>query len=396
MRSLSLSMALGVVGLFAAGLLGCSGDDPAEQAPVPTDGLAAPPEGAGLQLELGRVVPSGQETHFCRHYVLPEGADFEVSRLEHAYSPGNHHMIAYRTSLTAAEVTPDIFECGDIPGAFVYSTQFAAGESAYPPGVGMRFKGGEVIRVESHFVNATAGDLDASLRLNLWYAQAPLTAEAGSFFLYDRDIVIPPRGTFTARMHCEIPEDIQVLFLGPHTHVRGVGLRAWVSGGDLEAPREILRSAGYGDLETRTFADPIVIKAGQAIDFECDFENESAEPVTEGPSKENNEMCLLLGGYYPRLDTPGEWCTLAGSGPAHEGTKTCAEALACSGEAGGPIGAEQCFTDVCPASSRAINDFTNCAFNHCSDVCPFSDECQACATSNCVPEFVACQESVCE
>jgi len=390
-------MALGVVGLFGSGLLGCSGDDPAQDpAPVPTEGLAAPPEGAGIQLELGRTVPSGQETHFCRHYVLPEGADFEVSRLEHTYSPGTHHLIAYRTSLTAAEVTPDVFECGDIPGAFVYSTQFATGESSYPPGVGMRFKSGEVIRLESHFVNTTDGDLDGSLRMNLWFAKTPLTTEAGSFFLYDRDIVIPPRGAFTARMHCEIPEDIQVLFLAPHTHARGVALRAWITGGDLESPQDLVTSAGYGDLETRTFADPIAIKAGQAIDFECDYQNESAETVVEGPSKGDNEMCLILGGYYPRLDTAGEWCTLAGSGPVHEGTKTCAQALQCTGTAETPVDAEVCFFDVCPASSRAINDFTNCAFNHCSDVCPFSDECQACATENCVPEFVACQQSTCE
>ena len=395
-RSQSLYMALGVVGLFGSGLLGCSGDDPAGEDPVPVEGLAAPPAGAGLQLELGKTIPSGQEAHFCRHYVMPEGADLEVSRLEHTYSTGTHHLIAYRTPLTADEVTPDTFDCGDIPGAFVYSTQFAAGESSYPPGVGMRFKGGEVIRLESHFVNTTAGDLDASLRLNLWYAEAPLTAEAGSFFLYDRDIVIPPQGAYTARMHCEILEDIEVLFLAPHTHVRGVALRAWVTGGELDGPQDLLTSTGYGDLDTRIFADPVKIKAGQAIDFECDFENDSAETIVEGPSKEANEMCLILGGYYPRLDTPGEWCTLAGSGPIHEGTRTCGQALECSGDATSAVAAEQCFFDVCPSSSRAINDFTNCAFNHCSDVCPFSDKCQGCATANCVPEFIACQESVCE
>ena len=395
-RSRSLYMALGVVGLFASGLLGCSGDDPAAEVPVPAEGLAAPPAGAGLQLELGRTVPSGEETHFCRHYVLPEGADLEVSRLEHSYSPGTHHLIAYRTSLTAAEVTPDVFECGNIPGAFVYSTQVAADESSYPPGVGMRFKSGEVIRLESHFVNTTADDLEASLRLNLWYAEAPITVEAGSFFLYDRDIVIPPRGAFTARMHCEIPEDIEVLFLAPHTHVRGVAQRAWVTGGGLDAPRELLTSTGYGDLETRFFDAPIPIKAGQAIDFECDYENESAETIVEGPSKNDNEMCLILGGYYPRLDTPGEWCTLAGSGPIHEGTGTCAQALQCSGAAESAVAAEQCFFDVCPASSRAINDLTNCGFNNCSEVCPFSDKCQACVVKNCVPEFNACQQSTCD
>jgi hypothetical protein len=328
--------------------------------------------------------------------VLPEGGDLEVSRLEHAYSTGGHHIIVYRTDLTAAEASDQPFDCGNIPGPFVYSEQFTEGASHYPPGVGMRFQGGEVLQLEIHYVNTTAEEASAEARLNLWYADAPLEAEAGSLFLYDRDIVLAPMSKTTVRMHCEIPERIELAYLLPHTHLRGTALRAWISGGDLAEPKSLITSTGYGDLETRSLEQPVVVEAGQAIDFECDFQNDSADWVTEGPSKEDNEMCLILGGYYPRLSREAEWCTLSGSGPLHTGAKSCGEALGCSQGATSELEAEQCFFDVCEGSSRAINDVTNCGFNNCPDVCPGGPECGACVVASCQAEFGACQQATCD
>jgi hypothetical protein len=376
-------------------LLAACSDDGATPSNPTSEELRTPGEADGVQLAMAFPVDAGAEVHVCRRFVLPAGADLEVEKLEHGYSAGAHHIIAYREDIPAAEADDGYFDCGDIAGPFVYSEQSQRATSHYPDGVGMRFAGGQVVRVEIHFVNTTSERVDAEARLNLWWAQAPLEIEAGSLFLYDRDISIPAGGKWTARMHCEIPEDIELLYLLPHTHKLGTALRGWISGGDLDEPQLFLESNGYGDLHTRVLQAPVTVRAGQAIDFECDYENTSAETVVEGPSKDNNEMCLVLGGYYPRLDAAAEFCTMPGSGPLHAGTKTCGEALACTQGAADDIAAEACWLDVCEGSSRAINDFANCGFNSCPAVCPGPD-CAACVVQACPDEMSACQAAACD
>ena len=107
-------------------------------------------------------------------------------------------------------------------------------------------------------------------------------------------------------------------------------------------------------------------------------------------------MCLILGGYYPRVEAAAEWCTLSGSGPIHEGEKSCGQALTCTQTATDAVEAEKCFFDVCAGSSRAINDVTNCGFNHCGDVCPGGAECGACVVAKCQAEVGACQSATCD
>jgi hypothetical protein len=402
----SLVTASGVVGVVFGVLAatGCSGMDPEGPAtgpdtekPVESGGLAAPPSGKGVQFTMQRQIPPGTEAHFCKHFVVPEGG-IDAAKLEHEASENTHHILVYRTSLTAADIDDSTFDCGDIPGALVYSSQALAEASNYPEGVGMRIAGGEVIRVESHFLNITGDPLTPEVRFNLWRAEAPLQMEAGSLFMYDRDIAVPAHGSFTTRMHCEIPADIEISFLMPHTHLLGTAERIFISGPGLDAPLSIVTSKGYDDLHTRVFPDTIKVKAGQAIDFECDYQNNSDKDVVEGPSRTDNEMCMILGGYYPRMDTAAEWCTRPGSGARHEGKKTCGEALGCAqstAQSGGTaLAAEQCFIDVCPGSSRAINDLINCSVNNCTGKCPGPD-CQACSSSKCGAEFLSCQAATC-
>jgi hypothetical protein len=136
--------------------------------------------------------------------------------------------------------------------------------------------------------------------------------------------------------------------------------------------------------------------AGEQIEVECEFENTRDQPVIEGPSKTENEMCLLLADYHPRLERAAEWCTRPGSGALHSGKLTCGEALGCSRSANTDADAELCFVDVCQGSSQALADFTNCAFNQCNAECVFGGpECVPCASTYCATEMSACFAASC-
>ena len=96
--------------LLCASLVACGGDG------GPPAGLVAPPEGQGIQLSIGVHLGAGDETEYCRYAVLPGAEALNVSRVEHAYSPGSHHLIVYQTGLSAADVAnqTEPFACAGV------------------------------------------------------------------------------------------------------------------------------------------------------------------------------------------------------------------------------------------------------------------------------------------
>ena len=313
MRSRRISVVLSALSCVLQ--LSCAHADNSSGNPS-TEGLEIPPADRGIQLGFKVKVDPGVEIVVCRELVLPIDAAIEVGRVEHASSGGTHHVHAYRTSTPPDKVSPDPFSCGDLAGPLFYTTQKEADSTHFQPHVGLHFAKGEVVRLELHYLDTGSAAAEAELRLNLWFADKPLVAEAGSFFMHDHAIDIPPHGKVTTRMHCEIPGEIAIMSLLPHVHTHGMGERIYLSGKDIDPPRQLVASKGYGDLETRAFdAAPIQVHAGQALDFECDFDNGTDKVLVEGTSPTTAEMCVLLGSYYPRLEKEAEWCTLPGSGP---------------------------------------------------------------------------------
>jgi hypothetical protein len=47
------------------------------------------------------------------------------------------------------------------------------------------------------------------------------------------------------------------------------------------------------------YETPRKLKAGSYIEVKCDYENNTASPLTFGESAATNEMCIFVGMYYP-------------------------------------------------------------------------------------------------
>jgi hypothetical protein len=52
-----------------------------------------------------------------------------------------------------------------------------------------------------------------------------------------------------------------------------------------------------------------MLHAGTHITYSCDYDNPRDTTLVFGNSAEKNEMCLLHGMYWPRLDGATERCT---------------------------------------------------------------------------------------
>src|ERR1700721_668631 len=59
------------------------------------------------------------------------------------------------------------------------------GSLALPAGVGLPMQAGEVLLIQSHYLNATASDINAQASLSIDYVTEDPGVHAGAFFFYD-------------------------------------------------------------------------------------------------------------------------------------------------------------------------------------------------------------------
>jgi hypothetical protein len=333
--------------LLGASLLGCSDDpdpDPTDQPDAGAVLLEPPAPGEGLQLQMSTTIPAGVEGERCR-FVIASADDLWVIRDQVRFTQGSHHFLLYETSYDSiptmrddgvAVDTSGVFDCSD--GAtngwsvtkLVGGSQNGEGESmlAFPAGVAMPVRAGAVLLMNAHYVNASPQEI----RINLYtIPESEVTTEGDLLFLYNPLIAVPGHGTARARWRCPVHTDITIANLQSHMHVRGVGYQAAADDG---AP--FYENDQWENVPVKRFEPGLQVAAGSTLDYHCDYENGEDREVFQGP-RSTDEMCMLIGSYYPAdprtancLDETGE--RLAGEWIGN-GTATCAATLDCIGAA---------------------------------------------------------------
>jgi hypothetical protein len=398
------ALLLAPLSLLAVAVPGC-GDDPVDAGPDATTAplLEPPPDGDGRQLGLDVSLAPGDEIERCQYVVIDD--DLEVVRFEHAYTTGSHHLLLYQTGLTPETAPTDPFDCTGAPfselgvSGIAYAAQVAGGELAYPDGVALKVQAGSVLLMQTHYLNASPDALDAEVRLNLWYGASPAEVEAGTLFFYDWAILVPDGAPATARMRCEVPGDVSLIFGMSHMHRRGVDYAAVVEapGAGAAEPEVLFETTEWQGIEPRRYEPHRALAAGSVIDFHCDYQGEAGRTIIEGPSADGNEMCMFIAAYYPRVDPAAELCAIPGSGPVLSGTQTCAQTVSCFQGTTDPVAQEQCILDTCAASSQPAVDLMTCYNFQCGAECADrGPDCDACVFERCFAPYEACQQATCE
>jgi hypothetical protein len=371
-------------------------------------------------------VGPAREEYLCRYFVIPEGG-LDVSRFVQRLGPRAHHLLVFHTTLTAADVAGEndvIRQCNfDVKshsalGGLLYGGQPGTRDLAYPPDVALNLSAGQVVLLELHVVNESGEDHRAHAELELGRAPAPPAFEAGILHYYDWAIDVPPLGSGRTRMRCAVPEPLTLVFLHGHMHARGRDFRAWIARAGRELP---LHETRDWDEPTRVLEPGVRLEAGDAVEFECVYENDSSWPLRQGLSALADEMCSLTAGYFTdsgrRLDAFGEGCALPDSGVVGHGALGCAEiegclaaAVASSADAVEMSRATQpCWLAGCPRASLAFHDLALCRFVSCEAVCGLAAvsaglvsepadpaACEGCLAEHCAREVSACGPESCE
>jgi hypothetical protein len=406
----------GIFAALAGSLLsGCSANAP--------EISGAPP--APLRLAIDAAVPPGNEEYVCRYFVVSENG-FDVSGFEQRLDPGSHHLLLWQTTLEPENVEDrldsvirhcdtDVDSHAAISG-MLYGAQPGNASLRYPRGAALRLKPGLVMMLEHHVVNSGQSTLSSHTEIDLIPANAEIRAEAGLLHFYDWAIHVPAHSSGQTRMRCAIAEPLELVFLHGHMHERGRSFRAWVARAGESLP---LLDTPVWNRPTESLNPPFSLVAGDAVEFECLYENPDAIDVGQGTSARRDEMCSLTAGYVARsgerMDAFSEACALRGSGVIGHGSLDCAGIEACIASAVASVtdpatirAAQSCFLQGCPTKSIPFAELAICRAEHCRDACNPSVEsagfvakpadasaCTSCLSRNCEAETARCGVSSC-
>ena len=284
-------------------------------------------------------IDAGAEAMFCMYIQMPLDQKTAIPSAESHYTPGSHHFLAFRTTLTEIPPGEDVSHlCGE-PGETIatiggknglssgessegnngsyYEAQVPNARRDLPPGVAHVFEPGEIMILTAHYFNVTDVAIDSTIEFRLHRMDPEkVEQEAGTFFLLNTQLNIPARMEVTTTRNCPIPSDINLGLLWSHMHARGHSFRAWTDdptaamqlGGDVYSEPG---PEGWEDPHVQIYPTdpPITLHAGTNLMISCTYRNETDQAFKFGLSAATAEMCLLHGMYWPRLDSATERCT---------------------------------------------------------------------------------------
>lgn len=419
MRPSSLMLFLGVLSLA-----GCSTEEPSTN-PAPVDLLAPPAAGAGVQFKMVSTIDSGQEIERCQLFVAPKEG-LTIHKDEVRFTAGSHHVLLYKTpyaslpTQNAKGVTMDgtqIHDCADGATAEWEVTGVIAGSQSsdgdtilgeLPDGVAIKVEPGTVLLMNTHYLNASAEKVTADARVNLYtIPQDQVKTEAGILFLYNPFIRVPANGAAEARMRCPVSSDISLVRVQSHMHRRGVDFAASLTDDKGNPLQEIYTNKQWEQVPAKVYNPLLQVKAGQALDYRCDYKNTEARDVVQGRSTKD-EMCMLIGPYFPR-DPHLENCTDQNNTIAAtwvgSGSATCGATLACM-QSSKPFDQDQgasffgCVVDSCPDNATQVSEALRCQFSaghgKCTAECSgMAQNCSSCIQNACAAELGACLSAKC-
>jgi hypothetical protein len=420
LASIALWHGLGLAALVAFASA-CSSSHPAG---APDAAPPLPPGVTTAAFSMASQVPAGTEAHTCLFMAAPTKTDGFVVAASHVYTPGSHHMLLFRTDLTAIPAGGDQPEdcyatasggpMSHVRG-IIYGAQTPTGQMTYPTGVGLPLAAGEILLMQTHYLNASSQALDARADLTLDVSDGTgITTHAGILFFYDPFIDVPPASSGArAQMRCAIPSDVTLFTAASHYHARGDDYAAYVDAPDGTAGATPFYTSNNWDDPTPLKA-PVAVAAGSRIRFSCGYQNtDPTKEYFQGQSAADDEMCTFFAIYYPEMGQDSDFCLAPGAADMlGTGKQTCSQTLTClqtCASAGAPPIAlslghtdvdpcnQKCMVASCPTSGAKLDALRTCVDAMCAAACaaPTSTACSQCATSSCGDATTACFSDAC-
>ena len=314
------------IGLFAALLClpACGGGELEGPSAKPTPAPAPVAEVAFALHTDDVTVPAGTETQLCYFFAVPAGPALWVNRIVATQAPGSHHLNVFRVKSIAnlsgndGEKVVD-GECWksanwkDWP-LVINSQESGDVDWTLPEGVAHRFEPGELLMVQSHYVNATTQMTPGIAKAAIKFYKEPGDAtpmELGTAFATNQSIQVCPGDVDkSVQASCLLGSKDPVTIVGANGHFHSRGRQFSImpfdpQNGASDAPFYVNKSWSE-PLMARDLKVVVPPLGGFAYKCEYDVPADSCgDPskmccYTFGPKVEINEHCNAFVYYYPR------------------------------------------------------------------------------------------------
>jgi len=243
----------------------------------------------------------GEERFMCQNFANPVGRDLELSQTESVMTAGSHHLFAFTEG---GAMDGPLSSCSGLEfGPSVHGASSIEKVITYPPGVARFLSGGDGIRIQMHYFNASDGFTEGQATVVLTESGDVEPLRAASLFMNNLNINVPAQAPGQATKTCTLPYDVQLLGVSSHMHRFGILFEATLDDGQL-----LYATERWEDPQPALFDPARSLRAGSTITFRCDYLNTSDRPLSFGESAETNEMCILSGVFYPSPDGQGIVC----------------------------------------------------------------------------------------
>jgi hypothetical protein len=303
----------------------------------PTNGevepLPPPPAGAGFQLRTTPLtIEPGTENQDCYFFRVPADRAVFVNRIVMRQTPGTHHLNIFRvrTLLDLKGEDGTVVRGGnDVKNPcwqsnnwadwpLIANTQSSEPGNAtttyrLPDGVAHKLAAGELLMLQSHYVNATTQRTPGPAQVWVNFEYLPtgeVKAEMGSLFATNQNIDICPGQSRFFEKVCRLPQAVTVVGANGHFHSRGTrfSMHVW----------DELQGKGAMFYDSYSWDDPVMatdlsVKVPErgGILYRCEFKappDSCGDPdrgccFRFGPKVETSEHCNAFVYYYPKLDT---------------------------------------------------------------------------------------------
>jgi hypothetical protein len=273
-----------------------SGNDLAPPAPADGFQIVTPP-GAFT-------VDPNQETvpNYCA--VVPVTSEFDVGTIQSWMTPGSsHELMVYRSAAPASGAASGGCPLGAMTLMYMSSIAGELVELKMPDGVGIPLHVGEEIVIAMHFVNGGSAPTSPQVKVNFLRA-AKYEYEAAALPSFNTTIDVPAAttagpGTQTVQGTCTAPAGSHFFAIGTHTYSHATA--ADVSFESHGTTTSVVHSTDWQhpDVALWSSAPFLTLGAGESLAYSCSYTNRGAAPVTVGATESGNDVCMMMGYYFP-------------------------------------------------------------------------------------------------
>ncbi len=242
----------------------------------------------------------------CITKDLGNTEDLVISGYTAALDPGSHHLILYASTDTKENLTPTpcmpfvgLAEGNVVPLVLVNKLNISW---AFPTGVAVEVHAHQMVRIEAHYINATAEDIMGVGTVTFQgtpKASAPPFTPASFFFWGTEKINLPPGAQSTVGPNFQAgTAGTHVISILTHQHELGTGVQVWASAQAGDTSNRIVNDTDWSNPSWRSLTPQLDMNGTNGFSYQCEWYNKTQSTVSFGESA-LDEMCFIGGYYYP-------------------------------------------------------------------------------------------------